>query len=243
MSEYHTLRPGLLVSMQTSIKGNTHYQTQEIEYQHETGDGGLRARWETTKTIADKAEHEEAIKQRTKIRGLILSVCSQSAFGLLCPNNREAELREAIAMARKLTDEFNSTAQVSRMSVNVIFGRIAQDDVEAIRAISGEIRSLMEDMQQGVKALDVKAIRAAANKATEVGKMLTPEANARMAVAIDAARVSARKIAKAGDVAAVEIDKATIRKIDMARTAFLDINIGDDVGFAEPKQEGRNIDL
>lgn len=243
MTEFHTLRPGLLVSMQTSIKGNTHYQTQELEYEHGTADGGLRARWETTKTIADKAEHEEAIKARTKIRGLILSVCSQSAFGLLCPNNREAQLRDAISLARKLTEEFNATAQVSRMSVNVIFGRIAQDDVEAVRAISGEIRTLMEDMQAGVKALDPKAIRAAANKAVEVGKMLTPEANERMAVAIDAARTTARKIVKAGDVAATEIDRAAIRKIDMARTAFLDINIGDDVGFEEPKASGRNIDL
>lgn len=243
MSEFHTLRPGLLVSMQTSIKGNTHYQTQEIELAHATDDGGVRAKWETTKTIADRAEHEEAIKARTKIRGLILSVCSQSAFGLLCPNDKEAELREAIAMARKLTEEFNSTAQVSRMAVNVIFGRIAQDDVEAIRAISGEIRTLMEGMQQGVKSLDVKMIRTAANKATEVGKMLTPEANSRMAVAIDAARTSARKIAKAGEVAAQEVDRSAIRKIDMARTAFLDIHIGEDVGFAEPKAEGRNIDL
>jgi hypothetical protein len=241
MSDFHTLRPGLLVSMQTSIKGNTHYRTEEIEREHADGNG-MRARWETTKTIADKQEHEDAIKQRTKIRGLILSVCSQSAFGLLCPNDKESELREAISLARKLTDEFNATAQVSRMSVNVIFGRIAQDDVEAVRAISGEIRSLMEDMQDGVKSLDVKAIRGAANKATEVGKMLTPEANSRMAVAIDAARTAARKIAKAGEAGAKEIDRATIRKIDMARTAFLDIDIDDPV-YVEPKAESRNIDL
>ena len=241
MSDFHTLRPGLLVSMQTSIKGNTHYRTEEIEREHETG-SGLRARWETTKTIADKAEHEEAIKQRTKIRGLILKVCTQSAFGLLCPNDREAELREAIRQARKLTDEFNSTAQVSRMSVNVIFGRIAQDDVEAVRAISSEVRGLMEDMRAGVKAMDVKAIRDAAAKATEVGKMLTPEANERTTVAIKAARAAATKIRKAGEVAAVEIDRQTLRKIDMARVAFLDIDIEDPV-FVEPKQDARNIEL
>lgn len=241
MSDFHTLRPGLLVSMQTSIKGNTHYRTEEIEREHETG-SGLRARWETTKTIADAAEHDEAISQRTKIRGLILKVCTQSAFGLLCPNDKEAELREAITVARKMTDEFNSTAQVSRMSVNVIFGRIAQDDVEAVRAISGEIRSLMEDMQVGLKAMDVKKIRNAATQAVEVGKMLTPEANTRVKVAVDAARAMATKINKAGEVAAVEVDKATMRKISMARTAFLDIDIEDPV-YTEPKQDGRNIEL
>ena len=242
MSEFHTLRPGLLVSMQTSIKGNTHYRTEEIEFQHDTGDGGLRARWETTKTIADKKEHEDAIKQRTKIRGLILSVCSQSAFGLLCPNDREADLRDAIVQARKLTEEFNSTAQVSRMAVNVIFGRIAQDDVEAVRAISGEIRSLMDDMQTGLKALNVKQIREAAAKAKEVGKMLTPEANERLAVAIDVARATATKIVKAGESAALEIDRQAIARIDMARTAFLDM-ADDGPGFQNPGATGRNIDL
>ena len=241
MTEFHTLRPGLLVSMQTSIKGNTHYRTQEIESEHETETGGIRARWETTKEIADREEHERAIKQRTKIRGLILSVCSQSAFGLLCPNSKEAELREAISQARALTEEFNATANMSRMSVNVIYGRIAQDDVEAIRAITGEIRSLMEDMQQGVKAMDVKVIRDAANKAKQVGEMLSPEAKGRLEVAIEAARKAARKIAKSGETAANEIDRQTIAKIDMARTSFLDIDIQE--AMAEPQMSARVVDF
>lgn len=240
MTEYHTLRPGLLVSMQTSLKGNVSYHVEDRD--KVIGDNTETEEWRTRRTIADREEHERAIKMRTKIRGLILSVCASSAFGLLCPNNREADLREAIVQARLMVDEFNASAQVSRMAVNVIYGRIAQDDVEAVRAITGEIRSLMEDMQQGLKALNVKAIRDAANKAKQVGEMLSPDAKSRLDVAIEAARKSARKIAKAGETAATEVDRAAIARIDMARTSFLDIDI-DASMIAEPKMSGRAIDL
>jgi len=240
MSDYYTLQPGLLVSMQTAVKGNVSYH--EDDRQVQIVDRSETTEIRTRKHVADVDEQEVAIKQRTKIRGLILSVCSQSAFGLLCPNNKEAELREAISQARVLVDEFNATAKLTRMSVNVIYGRIAQDDVDAVRAITGEIRGLMDDMQQGLKALDVKRIRDAANKAKQLGDMLSSEAESRLQTAIDAARLSARKIAKAGEQAAKEVDRAAIAKIDMARTSFLDINI-EDAHVAEPKAEARSIDL
>lgn len=240
MTELHTLRPGLLVSMQTSLRGNVSYH---VEDRAKTAKDNTEVEeWRTRRTIADRDEHERAIRVRTQARGKILSVCSASAFGLLCPNSKESELREAIAEARSIAEEFNSTASMTRMSVNVIFGRIAQDDVEAVRAISGEIRGLMEDMQAGVKTLDVKAIRDAANKAKAVGEMLSPEAQGRLQVAIDTARTAARKINKAGEAAAKEVDRQAIAKIDMARTSFLDVNV-EAAQVAKPKMTGRNIDL
>lgn len=240
MTDYYTLRPGLLVSMQTSVKGNVSYHVDDRDVQRV--DRSEITEIHTRKLVADVDEQEAAIKVRTKARGLVLSVCSKSAFGLLCPNNKESALRDAITAARALTDEFNSTAQLTRMSVNVIYGRIAQDDVEAVRAITGEIRTLMENMQDGLKKLDVKAVRAAANQAKEVGQMLSPEAKGRLEVAINAARVAARKIAKAGETAAAEVDRAAIARIDMARTSFLDFDDNAKM-FSEPHAEARNIEM
>lgn len=240
MTDFYTLRPGLLVSMQTSVKGNVSYH--EDDRNVSVVDRSETTEIHTRKHVADIDEQDRAIKQRTKIRGLILSVCSSSAFGLLCPNNKEAQLREAIVQARKLTDEFNSTATLTRMSVNVIYGRIAQDDVDAVRAISSEIRELMETMQQGLKSLDVKTIRAAANQAKQLGDVLSPDAKGRLDIAIEAARTSARKIVKAGETAAAEIDRAAIAKIDMARTSFLDMDIEAEA-MIEPWAEARSIDM
>lgn len=242
MSEIRTLRPGLLVSLNTSLRGNVHYQKMDLEGNHVTVNGEQRARWETTRLITDPAEHKAATELRGKIRYLVTKVCASSAFGLLCPEANAAELTEAITEARRLADEFNAGATLTRVSVNVIYGRIAQDDVEAVKAISEEIRSLMSDMQDGLKSLDVKAIREAANKAKGLGEMLSEDAKGRLEVAITAARTSARKIAKAGETAAITIDRRAIAQIDMARTSFLDIDI-DEAMVKVPEMSGRAIDF
>jgi hypothetical protein len=71
--------------------------------------------------------------------------------------------------------------------------------------------------------------------------MLTPEAQARIDVAIKAAREVATKIVSAGETAAVEIDRRTIRTLTEARTAFLDLDGADEI--AQPAAHGRALDL
>lgn len=237
-----TLRPGLLVALNTSIKGNISYGTVEIEGTHITESGEQRARWETTRVIIDPDEHSAAWAARVKARSLVKKVCAQSAFGLLCPEDRADELIAAITEARQVVQDFNDEASLTRLSVNVIFGRIAQDDVEAIRAISAEIRDLMDDMQQGLQNLDVKRVRDAAGKAKQVGEMLSDDARQRLESAIDIARKSARQIVKAGAEVAIEIDKVAIEQIDLARVSFLDIE--DEVTpVANPVMDARAMDL
>jgi len=243
MSEnIRTLRPGLLVSLNTSIRGNVHYLKVDLEGRHVDVDGSEIASWEMTRTISDPAEHVAAVKLRSQVRGLVLTLCSQSAFGLLCREDNADRLREAITAARALADQFNATATLTNVSVNVLVGRIAQDDVEAVRAISEEIRSLMEDMQTGLSTLDVKAVRDAANKAKSLGEMLSDDAKGRLDVAITAARKSARAIVKAGETVAVEIDRNAIAQIDMARTSFLDLDMAS-VDIGTPEMDGRALDM
>jgi hypothetical protein len=241
--EFHTLRPGLLVSMTTSVQGNVTYHGIDRDVRRD--DKAEVTDIHTRKRVADVEEQERAIKQRTKIRGLILSVCVSTAFSntLLCPNSKEGELRDAIAMARKLTDEFNATATTTNISFYVFTGRIAQDDVETVRAIRAEVRQLVDNMQAGVKALDPKLIRDNANKATEIGKMISPEVGSRLDTAVKAARAAATKLVKAGEQAAKEIDKQALAKLSMARTSFLDLGTDSSSSFQEPKQSGRAIDM
>ena len=236
-----TLRPGLLVSLKTTVSGNVHYSRQTIESEHITDEGEAKSAWETERTVTDPKEHEAAIKVRSKARSLVSAVCASSAFGLLCPENAEPELESAIAEARRLADAFNAEATLSRISVYVMTGRIAQDDVEAVRAINSEVRDLMADMSKGIETLNVDTVRAAASKAKQLGSMLSPEAEARVQIAIDTARSSARQIVKAGEQASQEIDRRAIRKITEARTAFLDMDEADEI--AVPTVEARGIDL
>lgn len=234
-----TLRPGLLVSLKTSCRGNVKYDKLDLDEEHV----GVRAKakWETTRTIEDLEEYERAKKAQSKARSIISSVCSWSAFGLLCPEADAWKLEDAMLKAREVVDEFNATAQLTRVHVYVIAGKIAQDDVEAVKAINSEVRELLDAMTRGVERLDVKAIRDAATKAKQLGSMLSPEAEARIRIAIDTARDVAKEIVKAGEAAAIEIDQRAVRKITEQRTAFLDL--GDEVQVAKPQADARAIDM
>lgn len=235
MMNVSTLRPGLLVSVKTSVRGNVTYDRRDIVV------GDSFAKWETERKIADAAEHEAATKTRSKAVHAIRRVCSTSAFGLLCPEAAAADLDKAIAEAKQEVEAFNATAKLTRIGLYVIAGRVAADDVEAMRAINSELSDLLEDMQEGVANLDVKKIREAANKARGMGQMLSDDAQIRVEKAIKTARDAARQIAKAGEQAAQEVDTRAIRLIKEARTAFLDLDQAGEV--AAPKAEGRALDL
>ena len=236
-----TLRPGLLVSLKTSVRGNVSYSKQVIEAEHRLETGEEKARWEMVRTIVDPDEHEKAKKARSKAASLVRSVCALSAFGLLCPEADAGKLEKALEAARKVVDDFNDDAKLSRVGVYVISGRIAADDVEAVKAINSEIKELLETMAQGVATLDVKAIRDAASRAKEIGQMLSPDAQARVTIAVETAREAAKKIVKAGETAAREVDESAVRKITEQRTAFLDLDDAKEI--AAPAVSGLALDL
>lgn len=238
-----TLRPGLLVSVRTSIKGNCSYAVTELEGEHMLANGMTsQARWETLKTVKDKDEHERASQARSKCRSVISAVCSQSAHhGLLCLQENRDKLEAACQEADRIVREFNSSAEVSALVVSVVVGEIAPDDVRAIRSINNELRELIDGMAQGLAELNVDKIRDAANRAKSMTGML--EANAKESVqrAIDVARKTAREIVKAAETGAAEVDKVAIARIVEARTSFLDLDEAGEIGAVETS--GRAVDL
>jgi len=236
-----TLRPGLLVSIKTSIKGNVEYLKTEGET-FIRDDGSEYAEWETERTIKDPAEQKRATEVRGKARNLITGVCAASEFGLLCPEDKRADLEAAFDKARALCAEFNATSRVTRVKFNAIAGRIAPDDLEAVRAINGEVRELLSEMTEGIEGLDVERVRDAAARAKKLGSMLSDEAQGRIKDAISAARAQAKKIVEAGEQAATVIDAETINKLAAARTAFLDIDEAAEVQAPEDTS-GRALDL
>jgi hypothetical protein len=224
----NTLRPGLLVSLKTALRGNVTYRKRDVVAEH-TVDASRVAVWETERTIADAAEHEAAVKVRGDAAYLVTRVCANTAFGLLCTEQRETELAEAMAAARAKVDAFNATARVTQISINMIVGRVAADDLEAIRAINAECSELIAAMAQGVAALDASKVRDAAKRAVEVSTMLTTGARVRVEGAIEDARKAARAIAaaaRAGETAAATIDAGTLDRLQAARVAFLDLDGG-----------------
>ncbi len=231
------IRPGLLVSLKTTIRGGVAYQTETIEADHAQGAARV-AKWETRREITDAAEHERAVKARGMARTAIVRACCLSSFGLLCPVTRENELIEGIAEARRIADEFNSTATHSTIDVYVIAGRIASSDTEAAAAIGSEVRDLIEAMERGVRTADPEAIRDAANKARAVSGMLSADAQTAVSKAIAEVRTIARdivrRVEKSGETAASIVNGLKLEALDAARFAVLDMPAGD--ADAEPSE-------
>lgn len=237
----NNVKPGFLVALSTSIAGNVSYVKQDLEA--ESIGTGARVKWETTRFTNDLAEHEAAIKARGRAVAIVRSQCSIVGQGtLMCPESNEAQLESAIAEARRIVSEFNSMARLSQINFSVWVGKLVSDDAETMRGINNEVRILLDQMASGVKALNAKAIRDAANKATQLGQMLTPEAKGRVNFAIDKARQAARQIVKSGEQAAKAVDQTVIaRLIGEQRVAFLDLDAENEI--ATPEAEAVAVDL
>lgn len=238
-----TLRPGFLVSLKTTLRGGVHYVRRDLgigeqEAEAAAAAAGERTKWETERTINDPKEYKAARTARSKAAGLIRSVCSQSAFGLLCPEVDSAKLEAAIAAARQVVDDFNSSSSLSTISIFVLPGRVMPDDVEAVRAINSEIRELMAEMATGIEGKNVDAIREAATRVKGIGEMLSAEAQAKVQLAVETARKTAINIKKD---ASLDVDVSAVRRLQDLSKSFLDM--ADMAEVAAPKVAAATLDL
>lgn len=236
------LKPGILVSLKTHTKGNRSYTKEELERAHLTDDGVERSRWNTTKIVFDPNEAKEASSVASRARYLITRLCADTAHGPLCPSERRAELYEAIAEARVLVEEFNSTSTFTRIEVNVICGEVVADDIEATRALFSETEQLMTQMQEALQQLDTKKIQQLCSKALNMGQMLSPEANADIVAAVTVAREARKRIVAAGEQAAIQIDRTAIEAIGVARSSFLDFDMDTEIEI-EREHIARAVDF
>lgn len=223
------LKPGILVSLKTTLTGGVRYQVRDLASVN-SADGSHVAQWETTRTIDDPAEHARAVKVRADAANKIRSACAHTAFGLLCPESQQAELDAAVTEARAMVADFNATAQCSAIHVYVLTGRIASTDDEAARAIASEIQGLLAEIDAGVRGCNPTAIRAACSRAKALGAILGDEQAATVQSAVQAARDAARAIVKrvvkdgeSAEVVLADLDQS-LKPIETARFAFLDLS-------------------
>lgn len=225
----NVLKPGLLVSLKSSVRGGVAYVRKDLDARAE--EDSKVQRWETEKRIENAEEFERANIARGKARSVISSLCASSLFGLLCPNENAEKLDAAIKEARAIAAAHNAQASHTQVEVFVIVGKIAQTDEEAARAISNEVAELLAQMKSATLEGNVEKIREAANKARELGAILSEEAGKKVSAAIEEARKNARELVKRvqkdGEKAADVIKDLYVQRIDNARSSFLDLEEGE----------------
>jgi hypothetical protein len=246
-----TLKPGLLVSVRTRHQGGVKNDRVDLTADASVvSDKAEVSRWETTKIVDDVEEFDRASKVAGKCGSLIRAICAYSEFGYLCRADREAELDEAIADARRRAEEFNASAKTTRVSVFALKGRIAESDAEAAKAVSADLLALIEGMQTGVQTMNVKDIREAAAKAKKLVTMVD-EATAKLVKdAVDEARDIATELRKKLDNGASGVAEATeyVQSVDLkalagARAVFLDLEEPVGRAVAPAAAEGSEIDI
>lgn len=170
--------------------------------------------------------NHKAVKVRGQAVNEIRAVCSLSSFGLLCPIEKEKELDEAIAKANEYIKVYNDGSVHSRVSIYILKGKISNTDVEAVRALSSEVSSLIAEMENGITRLNATDIRVAANRAKQIVGTLGDEQAALLNSAIAEARTAARafvkRIEKKGESAEVVLAEIRRNELEKARVTFLD---------------------
>lgn len=216
-----TIRPGLLVSLKTQVRGGVRYERLDLEKADSI------QKWETTKVVADADELARATKARGMAQAEIVRVCSRTSFGLLCAEKYEPELDAAYRRALNIIEEFNATATHSKVHLWLLKGRVAPSDEVAARAIAEEVRELISAMGDSIERMDAAAVRDAANRARQMMAVLSEGTQESVSKAVEAARRAARDIVRRvekkgedADVVLAEIDRSAI---DAARIAFIDM--------------------
>lgn len=220
------IRPGYLVSLKTSLIGNISYHKQVLEREHIVEDGSEQARWETKRVIGDRAEHDRGWKAQAEARAKVSRVCTNTAFGLLCPEERNGELQTAIAEAKQIAADFNSTARLSRINVYVIVGKIAPEQFDVVSAMAAEALELLSEMQGGITSRSAQTIRTAANELRRLSDMFSENGRDRLKEAIDAGREAARKIVKAPNGPAHEAEAAAAGTVRSVQQQFQQLVAG-----------------
>jgi peptidyl-tRNA hydrolase len=241
-----TLKPGLLVALSVRMSGGITYDRVDIS---EVSEGGtLIRKWQTTSTIIDQAEYEAAGKRRDDIRGIIKKCCLQTAFGLICTLDKQPQLEAAIDQARAEAAGWNATASYNKIAVDVLPAIIARDSEAAAKAITSEVRDLLQEMRTAVQAAAPDEIKKACTKAKAIGQMLSESLQEDVDKAIAQARSIARRIVqrveKEGAKAAEVLAECNTAAIDQARFTFLQLapedapalDSGDTMPAADPQQ-------
>lgn len=220
------IRPGYLISLKTTLVGNISYHKQILEREHIVADGSEQAKWETMRVIGDRDEHNNGRKMQADARGKVTTVCTNTAFGLLCPEEKSDELIQAINEAKQIAEEFNRSARLSRMNVYVIVGKIAPERFDIVSAMAAETLELLATIQTGIRSRNADIIRPAANELRRLSDMFSENGRGKLQEAVDAGRSAARKIIKAPAGPAHELEGQATQIVNDVHRQFQQLTDG-----------------
>ncbi len=220
-----SLKPSLLVGASVSRSGGARYERHPLDERID-GDGSLTASWQTTKHVTNVDELKRAETLVSELRRMLRTVCYPTAFGLVCPKDREKALDAVTEQIKAKADEVNADLKTCRIAATVVKGEITSNDKEAADAIVGEISGFLKELEAAIQTCDAKKIRQTVAAIRGVDTLLPDIQSKVLNDAVKAARKAAtlivREVEKKGKAIEAVRSELDLAAVDMARAYFLE---------------------
>lgn len=153
------INPGILVGEQCSLRGGVTY----VRNYHETDLDGekLTKKYDAEVVVQNVKERKEGDRTRASCRYKLRSLCADTPVGLICSLENSDKLKEIISEIREKISQFNKDAATCRIVSRYAFYYVKEDNAGAIAAISDQLVSIADKVQEAIKDNEVRIINAA----------------------------------------------------------------------------------
>ena len=189
------LRPCLLVAIDVSRSGGQSY-TREDEQIEKLADGSLKATWTTKKRLDNEAEFSTATKLQTACKYAASKLGRHTPVGIVSAVDRREEIQEFRDSWKRQIDEFNATAQFSRISFTLMVFEIKGENVQALETVLDDLRDGLKELEEAYKSFSPKSIREVVQKMNGFVEVLPERAGFLVDEAIKEAREKANKVSR-----------------------------------------------
>jgi hypothetical protein len=239
-----TLPPSFIVVVEVSVLGEVMYKLLNEEDSSKQTDGyTVEEKIKTTKkTIVNREEYVEAEALAGQLRVSLRRLGRTLHAGvLIIPRAEEKALDETITEVKERALKFNEKSRNHQIKTAILKAALTDSVDEAAKEIVWNIQELMSEMQKAIDECNIDRIRDVAGQAKKIIPILPEKESNLLASAITAARSVASTIKKelgnkASQIALIrrELDTSAI---DMARAAFLEYAIPDELVVAKSVME------
>lgn len=224
---------GSLVVYSTHREGGVNYKKQVLKTKAE-GDV-LEETWKTEKTLYSKKEYDQAQALLRKGATIIRNITTATPIGRVCKPERVEKLRAKIEKVKDEIREFNSTSEFVTASFPFAVFDIAASHKEALEAIVAGFKNAVDNLEQKIKEVDVKGIRAIISDLKGVEDLIVDDSvSLQVSAAIDAIKEQARKakrdVEKKGEEVEKVAKKMSLAPVNVLRYAITTGEAGETVG-------------
>ncbi len=191
------LVPCLLLAVNISRTGGESYQREDELHLEAQKDGEVRTQWTTRKVVDDEKELQEANSLQGKAKRAAAKLGRHTPVGIVVAASKRQDVEDYRDEWRAAFDEFNSTAEYSRVNFSCMVFAIRGDNVQELEQVLDELRRGLDDLEKAYTTADPGSMRDVIRRMAGFTDLLPERVATTMDLAVKSAQKRARSISKA----------------------------------------------